>query len=376
MIKNRKILIYTHAMTGGGAERVCALLASGFALAGDEVILAVDYESADNAAYVDAAVRIVVLGPKHGMAIRALARLLKTEKPDVSLSALGISNLKHLVAAGLAGRLDRAILSYHGYFSSEPQPLSRLSYLLTPLATRLAAATVCVSDSLRTALLSRFWASARRTTRIYNPVVTGMADAPEPRASSLVLAAGRLVADKNFAGLVRAFALLDNRQAHMVILGEGPERGAIEAEIARLGLGGRVTLPGYVREPWAYYRQASCFALSSHLETFSLVVVEALASGLPVVSTFCGGPPEILDFGRFGSLVPYDDAAAMARAIEASLATPGDPEPRRARAKAFGLPMALENYGQLFDTVSGRQKGMQIAMPGDQARHSEKTAAI
>ena len=376
MTKNRKILIYTHAMTGGGAERVCALLASGFAKAGDEVILAVDFESSDNAAYVDAAVRIVVLGKKHGTAIRALARLLKAEQPDVSFSALGISNLKHLVAAGLTGRLDRAILSYHGFFSNEPRPLSRLFYLLTPLATRLAAATVCVSDSLRASLLKQFWASARHTTRIYNPVEIRVTDVPTQRASSMVLAAGRLVADKNFTGLVRAFALLENRQAHMVILGEGPERGAIEREIARLGLKKRVTLPGYVGEPWSYYRQATCFAMSSRLETFSLVLVEALASGLPVVSTFCGGPPEILDFGRFGRLVPYDDALAMARAIDASLAMPGDPEPRKARAKAFGLRIAMENYGQLFDQVSARASDIKIPMPGDLVRHGEKTAAI
>ena len=376
MARNRKILIYTHAMTGGGAERVCALLASGFARAGDDVILAVDFQSPDNAAYVDAAVRIVVLGQPHGKAIAALARLLKTEKPDVSLSALGISNLKHLVAAGLAGRLHRAILSYHGFFSGEPQPLSRLSYLLTPLATRLAAATICVSDSLRAALVSRFWASARRTVRIYNPVEARVADAPAQKSPPMVLAVGRLVADKNFAGLVRAFALLDNSQAQLVILGEGPERGAIAAEIARLGLGDRVKLPGYVSQPWAYYSQASCLAMSSRLETFSLVVVEALANGLPVVSTLCGGPPEILDFGRFGRLVPYDDAPAMARAIDASLAMPGDPTPRLARAREFGLAVALENYGRLFDLVCLRENAGNTAVPGDDARHDGKAAAI
>ena len=357
MPANHKILIYTHAMTGGGAERVCALLASGFARDGCEVILAVDYDCPDNAAYVDPGVRIVVLGQPHHRAIGTLARLLKTEQPDVSLSALGISNLKHVLAAALAGRLNRAILSYHGFFSGEPQPLSRLAYLLTPLLTRLATATICVSDSLRQVLVGRWRASARRTLRIYNPVEIRPPDfsgAAAPLREPMVLAVGRLVPDKNFAGLVRAFALLDHGDARLVILGEGPERAALEAEVARLGLQARVALPGYISQPWNYYGQAACFVMASKLETFSLVVVEALANGLPVVSTRCGGPEEILDHGRYGTLVAFDDAPALARAVDDSLACGGDVASRRARAAAFGLEAALVAHGKLFDAVSAR----------------------
>ena len=350
----RKLLIYTHSLSGGGAERVCAALASGFARQGDHVILALDFEAPANSGYVDAGVRQVQLGQGHLANVLALARLLRSEMPDIALSALSVSNLKLAAAALLAGRLNRTILSYHGYADNEPQLLSQMSYWLTPALTRITAATVCVSDSLCGYLMRRWRASRRRTLRIYNPAVTWKAAAFRDPAAPLVLAVGRLNSVKNFTGLVRAFALLRHGGARLRILGEGSERGAIEAEIARLGLRDRVSLPGYVSEPWLAYGEASCLAVSSQTETFSLVVVEALANGVPVVTTSCKGPEEILDHGRFGQIVPFDDAPAMAAAIDAALDNRGSEAARISRAREFSLEAGLGNYGRLFDEVIAR----------------------
>ena len=82
----------------------------------------------------------------------------------------------------------------------------------------------------------------------------------------MVLAAGRLAPGKNMRGLVRAFAtVVEHLDAELVILGEGPERAALEADVAALGLRHRIALPGYVAEPWAYYRRAACFVASRRL---------------------------------------------------------------------------------------------------------------
>ena len=356
MIEVRKILFYTHALTGGGAERVWALLASGFARRGCEVIVAVDFDSHQNRGYLASDVRLVTLGGGHAASTLRLARLIAREKPDVSISALSVSNLKHAVAAGLAGRLARAILSYHGYAASEPQRLSQISYWLTPLLTRLTARTICVSDGLL-AYAADSWNAARaRSLRIYNPVMVGEveqfvgAEALAARGP-VVLACGRLVGYKNFPGLVRAFAQVPQRDAVLKILGEGEQRPAIEAEIARLGLQGRVELLGYVDEPWRVYAQARCFALASTSESFGLVVVEALANGLAVVATDCDGPREILAGGHFGTLVPPGDEAALARALAAAPAAPGDPAARQARAADFSLDIGLDHYAALIEEV-------------------------
>lgn len=353
----RKLLFYTHALAGGGAERVWSLLASGFARRGHDVIMAVDYEAKDNLAFIDRNVRIEVLGGPHALNVTRLAKLIRSEKPDVTLSALCVSNLKHAAAAALAGRQKRAILSYHGFFESEPQALSRTSYLLTPLLSRFSGGTVAVSDSLAQDLATRFLSQRKRTRRIYNPAIWGDANAHLTEADlkarpPVVVACGRLSEDKGFISLIRAFAKVEPHDARLVIVGEGAARAALQAEINRLGLAGRVDLVGYAPEPWNYYAQASCLAVSSKLESFGMVVVEALGHGLPVVSTDCKGPREILADGRFGRLVPVGDTAKMAGAISAALADPGDPAPRMARAQDFSLNRALDAYGAMIDEVA------------------------
>ena len=356
MMKTRKILFYTHALSGGGAERVWTLLASGFARRGCEVIVAVDFDAHQNLMFLDKTVRLVTLGGGHAASTLRLARLIAREKPDATISALSVSNLKHFVAAALALRRDRTILSYHGYAVSEPQRLSQISYWLTPLMTRLTARTICVSDGLLAYAVDSWNATKARTLRIYNPVMIGEragaldANALE-RRRPVVLACGRMVPYKNFPGLVRAFAQVPQTDAVLKILGEGEQRAAIEAEVKRLGLEDRVELLGYVDEPWKVYAQARCFALSSTSESFGLVVVEALASGLAVVATDCDGPREILQDGHYGTLVPQGDETALAQALSAALSAPGDPAARQARAADFSLDIGLDHYAALIEEV-------------------------
>jgi glycosyltransferase involved in cell wall biosynthesis len=351
----RHYLFYTHALAGGGAERVLSLLASGFAERGCRVTFVVDRDAQENRAYLDARVRLVTLPPGHVGGVRGLAALLRAQKPDVALSGIGVANLKLFVAAALAGRLSRAVQSLHGYFHSEPQTLSRVGALMLPLTSRLFARTVTVSDGLDAYARRRFRVSPRRTRRIYNPVLTR---GDEPVTSTelaarepVVLAAGRFAAYKNFPGLVRAFARVTAPEARLVLLGEGADRPAIEAEVARLGLAARVVLAGYQPEPWRYYRQARCFVSPADSEAFGLVVVEALAFGLPVVATRTEGPCEILEQGRLGAVTPIRDEAALANAIDAALAAPGDPAPRQARARDFSPDAALDAYQALFDEI-------------------------
>jgi glycosyltransferase involved in cell wall biosynthesis len=322
------------------------------------VVFVVDTESSENAVFLDASVRQVRLGPSHLAAVFKLSRLLREIKPDVSLSALSGQNLKHMLAASLAGRLSRAVQSYHGFFEGEPRLLSRLSYFLTPLSSRLMAKTICVSDTLREELLGRFHASADRTARIYNGVPSlqerGRAAQPRDETYPIVLACGRLSQDKNHAFLVRAFARLQHPNARLVILGEGPQRGTIEAEVARLNLKDRVALPGYC-DPQPWYEKASCFAITSTRETFGLVVVEALAAGLPVVTTASGGPAEILENGRYGCVVAGMDEVGFAAALGAALAHPGDSAPRISRADEFAIDKCIEAYEALFTAIAQRE---------------------
>jgi glycosyltransferase involved in cell wall biosynthesis len=181
-------------------------------------------------------------------------------------------------------------------------------------------------DLARTARLAR-----ERIEVIYNPVITPAlreqaAQAPDhpwfaPGQPPVVLGVGRLTRQKDFPTLIRAFAEVRRRRtARLVILGEGEERPALTALVAELGLDPDVALLGFRDNAAAYMARAAVFVLSSAWEGLPTVLIEALATGTPVVSTDCqSGPREILQEGRLGDLVTVGDPAGLARAIEAPL---------------------------------------------------------
>lgn len=142
---------------------------------------------------------------------------------------------------------------------------------------------------------------------------------PSSTDTSLVLAVGRLVPAKGFDVLLRAWQQLAAQYPawRLRIVGEGAARPALEALRDQLGLHDTVDLPGATPDILPHYRAASVFCLSSRYEGFGLVLIEAMACGLPVVSTDCPtGPREILADTGAGLLVPPNDAAALATALE------------------------------------------------------------
>jgi glycosyltransferase involved in cell wall biosynthesis len=119
----------------------------------------------------------------------------------------------------------------------------------------------------------------------------------------------------------------------LTVYGDGVERRALETLRHELGLDDTVTFAGFCSDPCRMYRDADVFALSSDFEGFGHVVIEALAWGLPVVATRVPyGPPDILDDGRYGLLVPPRDPKALAASL--LRLTPGSPEASRFSALA------------------------------------------
>lgn len=353
---NGRLLFYTHGLVGGGAERVWALLASGLHARGWDVTFGVDFEARENAGLLPGDMKRVLFGQGHGRAVRAIARYLKAERPVAAFGAVGGSNLKLLLAKFLSRWRGAAVLSVHGRYDAEPRRfLGRFTYASTPVTSRLAARTLVVSDDLRNYLIKRFRARPDRLTTIYNAIHLPPAD-HVPSAKELaarpdvVLAMGRLVPEKGFDTLLQAIAQ-SSRSPRLVVLGDGPERQALEQQARSLGIAERVEFRGYVNEPWPVLRAVKMLALASHTEAFGNVLVEAMAHGLPVVATRCGGPEEVLGEGRHGRLVPVGDAKAMAGAIDATLADPGDPALRRTRAEEFSLDIALDRMEALIAEV-------------------------
>jgi glycosyltransferase involved in cell wall biosynthesis len=234
-------------------------------------------------------------------------------------------------------------------------PLLRGAYLA---ADAIVTASIGVADRLA----AHTGIPRDRITTVYNPVVApdllvkarGPVDHPwfAPGEPQVILGVGRLLPQKDFATLIRAFAgLRSRRPARLVILGAGleSERAALKTLATDLGIAHDVEIPGFAQNPFAYMSRAAVFVLSSRYEGLGNVLIEALACGTPVVSTDCpSGPREILEDGRFGPLVPVGDEVALARAIEEVLDDPSPPERLRARAARFSVERAADSYLELL----------------------------
>jgi glycosyltransferase involved in cell wall biosynthesis len=157
--------------------------------------------------------------------------------------------------------------------------------------------------------------------------------------------------DKDLATLIAAFAEVKAAGAMLELVGDGPQRQELEALVRARGLSERVSFQGYLADPSEAYRRARVLVLTSRLESFGNVVAEGLAHGLPVVSTASAGPVEILDHGRFGTIVPIGDSRAIAEAIDAALGAPGDPRPRMEQAALFSIDRATDAYLAMAEAV-------------------------
>jgi glycosyltransferase involved in cell wall biosynthesis len=164
------------------------------------------------------------------------------------------------------------------------------------------------------------------------------------QSKRVVIAVGRLVPIKNMALLLHALRLVRMRvrDAHLLIVGEGPEQSALANQTVAHGLRDAVTFAGFVpfdRLP-AYYRTADAFALPSRFDNSPNAVLEAMASGLPIVATDVGGVAAFVERPAGGSLVPPDDPRALSEAVVEWLESPA----RRRAAATHNRRVVLDRY--------------------------------
>jgi len=137
-----------------------------------------------------------------------------------------------------------------------------------------------------------------------------------PRSGPLIGSVGRLSREKNYGLLLEAFARMTLPEARLLLVGDGPERGTLEALAGELGIAERVMFAGRQTDPLPYYRQMDVFCLSSDTEGTPMTLLEAGACGVPAVVTDVGGNAEVVQDGVTGLVVPKGDAGALAAALE------------------------------------------------------------
>lgn len=322
----------------GGVERMVLNLVAGFAELGRAVDLVTIRNDSAHRDALPARVRQIDLRVRHsGTALVPLLRYLRQQRPVALLAAkdraIRVAALARRLGnpqTRLVGRLGTNLSAALGGRGALTRAL-RLAPMrvVYPLVDQVVAVSEGVAeDATRVTGLPR-----ERISVIRNPVVTDRLHrlAAEPLdhpwlsedQPPLVVGAGRLTEQKDFATLLRAFARLRaSRPARLVILGEGRLRTRLQSLAAELDIADDLALPGFTGNPYAWMARASVFVLSSAWEGSPNVLTEAMALGTPVAATDCpSGPREILAGGRYGALVPVGDwqglAVGMVRALEA-----------------------------------------------------------
>ena len=378
---DRPIALLVNVLGSGGAQRRLATLANRFVELGRAVDVVSVYPHGPMRAMLSPSVSVSTLAtsgtsPILSTAAHAgsLVRYLDRSAPSVLMSCVTDVHLLAVLAGAMQGRGVPLVLraSRHPYRSL---PRSKIVKRLTePLTLRKVAwcyaradAVVALSSDAASGLRRLLGHRPMRIETILNPVVEstllGDADVPPVRIHNdvpLVLGVGRLVEQKDFATLLRAFALVRaDRPARLVLLGEGGLRPPLETLARKLGIAADVDMPGEVNDVAAWLRRADLLVSSSLWEGLQATPIEALAVGCPVVATDCpGGARETLDDGRLGSLVPVRDPVGMARAMMEQLNHPPDPRLLASGAARFTSAGKAERYLALFDGLSiGRGGG-------------------
>jgi glycosyltransferase involved in cell wall biosynthesis len=318
----RILVLVTLAETGGAQSYVAGLLPG---LQGRyDVVVAAHGDGPLREASRAAGARFVPLRhvrrPLHPardlLGLIELVVLMRRAAPDIVHANSSKAGVLGRLAAAAAGVPIR-IFTVHGWAFSASSGLVSVLYrwadrLMAPLTTL----TICVAERERTAGLAARTCIAERTVVIPNAIdVEAIPQARHDGGPPLVVAVGRLAEPKDAMTLVRALAAVPGRRFAALLVGDGPDRPCVEEEVNRLGVADAVALVGTRDDVPALLAGADVFALSSRSEGAPISILEAMAAGLPVVSSRVGGVPELVVDGETGLLVPPGDPAAMSAAL-------------------------------------------------------------
>lgn len=359
-----RIAFVIYSLSAGGAERVASTLINYWVDAGEQVTL-VTLDSVEKDFYqIDARVKRIPLGltresknwqefiGNNLRRVQSLRALFRNSEFDVVVSFLDKTNV--LVLLATLGLGVPVIVSEH----TDPRkyPVGRITSGLRRVLYPSARAVVVL-----TAGTSQWAQQIVRKESIYvipNPIGKQFLVNHGSNASSAhhtVVAMGRMGPEKGFDRLLTAFAKCAEGHPKWTlrIIGEGAERGHLQALAVDLKLESRIKLDTVTKEPEKVLRDSDLFVLSSHYEGFPMVLLEAMACGLPVISFDClSGPREMIRDGIDGVLVPPDDVEALAKAMDRLMSAPQERKRLSSRAsevrERFGLPRVMAMWSEVL----------------------------
>ena len=364
----KHIAFYIGSLHKGGAERVFVNLAEFFRSEGYQVTMVTQYRYPDEEEYALPSDTKRVISDLNSeelsnsrivnfyRRVRKLHRIWKIVQPDLVLSCIGKNNFMAIVTTMLTK--TRPVVSVVGE-AREEYPNRRM-HMLANFLFPYAAGIVLQTERSRYFFNKKIQKRAVILPNSLNP------DFVKPRyegeRDKRIVAVGRLDANKNHEMMIRAYAALRGKYPEytLTIYGEGELRKFLEDLVEQLGISEQVLLPGVIPDVAAQIERASLFLMTSYSEGVSNALIEALASGLPVISTDVpsGGTVELITDGMNGLIIPAGDGHALERAMDRLLGDPAYADRLGREAAKIQQRLAPERVNHLwkeyFDGVMGR----------------------
>ena len=332
MADRLRVLLLIPHLAGGGAEHVTALLVRGLSDRKYEIHLGLVTQETTTIGAAPPTVTVHALGASRVRrgALKILG-LVRRIKPDVILSGMFHLNFVVLMLRPLFPARTSVIVRQNTTVSTslEGDMLPWYTRWLYRVLYRFADRIVCQSRAMADDLAAELGIAAERLAVLPNPVdFEGLRSitepAPWPGLGPHLLAVGRLAPEKGFDLLLKALASIrrDFPHAGLVIAGKGPEEARLKALATELEIADAVSFAGYVDRPGRFYAGADIFVLSSRHEGMPNALIEAMASGLPVVATPASGGVVDLLSGRTNAwLAPEVSVAGLVQALTQAIET-------------------------------------------------------
>ncbi len=328
-LSKKRILLVIPSGQIGGSERVFLNLLKSLDRSKFDIHLIIVDPRGPLLGYVPKDVSIYVLGfDRVGKAVFRIAAVVRKIRPDVVFTSIGHMNLAALLIKPLIPKRTKVFIREsnmpsQAFYGSAKYHLFLILYRFLYSA---ADVIVCPGEGIKRELHERFKINRNKMIVIPNAVREKEIHAEMKESVRLfdakklnLVASGSLTRQKGFDLLIKAISKLVKKrpESHLTILGEGPDRQDLEAQIRRLGLSNKVSLAGFKDEPYPYFHQADLFVLSSRWEGLPNVVLESLCCGTPVIAFDCAGcVSEIFEDPSQGTLVTDGDVDALVKAID------------------------------------------------------------
>ena len=331
-----KIAFIINSLSGGGAERVVQTL-SNYLIASNEIFIIL-LEDAQQDYTIDNRVKIITL--KTSKIAKGIGKIifipLQSYELNKLLTKLKIDNaISFLVRSNL-------VFSFTTYFNKRKIIISERNYstiqyldnsiknntmnFLIKFLYKKANKIISISNGIKTSLVSDYSLIDENINTIYNPQDINYIknykleniDYKFEKDIQYFITLGRLIPQKDHETMIKAFKKVNdkNKNTKLLILGEGNLRKPLEILIKELDLENSVVLLGFINNPFDYLKRADVFVFSSIFEGFGNALVEAMACGLPTISTTCpSGPSEILNNGEYGMLVHFGNIDQLSDAM-------------------------------------------------------------